>query len=69
MITSKHWDEGWIVRPSHPLPLLSKVSQSNMSIQQYYLFDTYYDSLIRAPIDISKNNIEPKGKGARSESK
>ena len=33
-----------------------------MSMQQYYLFDTYYDSLIRAPIDISKNNIEPKGK-------
>ena len=61
--------KGGIVRPSHPLPLLSKVSQSNMSMQPSYLFDTYYDSLIRAPIDISKNNIEPKGKGARSESK
>ena len=29
VVTSKHWCEGWIVRPSHPLPLLSKVSQCN----------------------------------------
>ena len=54
MITSKHWGEGWIVRPSHPLPLLSKASQSNKSMHKYNLFDTYYDSWIRVPVELSK---------------
>ena len=51
----------------------ASLAVESKSIQQVNaknnLFDTYYDSLIRAPIDISKNNIEPKGKGARFEYK
>ena len=50
--TSKHLGEGWIIRTSYQLPLLSKVSQSNKSTQQYYLFDFYYDSWIRVPFDL-----------------
>ena len=55
VVTSKHWCEGWIVRPLHLLPLLSNVSQFNKSMQQYHLFDTYYASWIRVPIDLSKS--------------
>ena len=54
MITSKHWGEGWIVIPSYPLPSLLKESQSNKSMQQYNIFDTYYDSWVRVPLDLSK---------------